>query len=115
MWIFTTFGFFSVVQKPGTDYLTIRSRTRDDLDALRARYLPTLSKTITGGGTDYPFRATVAHDELADAMVEIVRDVTYANFKREVQHAAGEHRAHVYGRVWTELLALEEFGGKHEV
>jgi len=115
MWIFTTFGFFSVVQKPGTDYLTIRSRTRDDLDALRARYLPTLSKTITGGGTDYPFRATVAHDELADAMVEIVRDVTYANFKSEVQHAAGEHRAHVYGRVWTELLALEEFGGKHEV
>ena len=115
MWIFTTFGFFSVVQKPGTDCLTIRARTRDDLDALRARYLPTLSKTITGGGTDYPFRATVAHDELADAMVEIVRDVTYANFKNEVQHEAGEHRAHVYGRVWTELLALEEFGGKHEV
>ena len=115
MWIFTTFGFFSVVQKPGTDYLTVRARTRDDLDALRARYLPTLSKTITGGGTDYPFRAIVAHDELADAMVEIVRDVTYANFKSEVQHAAGEHRARVYGRVWTELLALEEFGGKHEV
>lgn len=115
MWIFTTFGFFSVVQKPGTDYLTLRARARDDLEALRARYLPTLSKTISGGGTYYPFRATVPHDELADAMVEIVRDVTYANFKSQVQHEAGEHRAHVYGRVWTELLALEEFGGKHEI
>jgi hypothetical protein len=115
MWIFTTFGFFSVVQKPGTEYLTVRARTRDDLEALRARYVPTLSKTIAGGGTDYPFRATVAHDELADAMVEIVRDVTYSNFKNQVQHEAGKHRAQVYGRVWTELLALEEFGGKHNV
>lgn len=107
MWIFTTFGFFSVVQKKGQEHLTVRARAREDLDALRSRYLPGLSKTIAHGGTDYPFRATVMHDEFAEAMVEIVRDVAYPNFKDQVLHEAGSHRAHVYGRVWTDLLELE--------
>ena len=31
MWLFTTVGFFSAVQKSGTDDLTIRARVRDDL------------------------------------------------------------------------------------
>ena len=35
MWLFTTVGFFSVVQKPGTDKLTVRARVAPDLDRLR--------------------------------------------------------------------------------
>lgn len=34
MWLFTNFGFFSVVQKDASDDLTIRSRTKSDLDPL---------------------------------------------------------------------------------
>ena len=40
MWLFTTFGFFSAVQKPGDDFLTIRGRSAKDLDRLREKYLP---------------------------------------------------------------------------
>jgi hypothetical protein len=32
MWIFTTIGFFSIVQKPRTDFLTVRARVTTDLD-----------------------------------------------------------------------------------
>ena len=35
MWIFTTIGFFSIVRKPGTDFLTVRARVASDLDDLR--------------------------------------------------------------------------------
>ncbi|MGY2253445.1 MULTISPECIES: hypothetical protein [Pseudomonas] len=40
MWLFTNFGFFSVVQKDASDDLTIRSRTKSDLDRLRNHYRP---------------------------------------------------------------------------
>ena len=57
MWLFTKFGFYSVVQKPGEDCLTVRSRVREDLDPLREQYLPNLGQTLDHVETDYPFRA----------------------------------------------------------
>jgi hypothetical protein len=68
MWIFTTLGFFSIVQKRGTSCLTVRARAKGDLDALRERYLPALAPTSAKGGTDYPWRATVEHADFAEAM-----------------------------------------------
>jgi hypothetical protein len=106
MWIFTTFGFFSVVQKRGSPLLTIRARVRDDLDSLRVRHLPSLSPTIAGAGTDYRYRATVSHEQLALAMAAITRDIDYSNFKSEVVRRQDPSRARVYHRVWDALLQL---------
>ena len=60
MWLFTRIGFYSVVQKPGSDPFTVRARVKEALDAMRTQYLPTLSATMGHGGTDYPWRATVS-------------------------------------------------------
>ena len=108
MWIFTTFGFFSIVQKPGDERLTVRARARQDLDALRSQYLPSLSETIEGAGTDYRYRATVPRAELAGAMSRIVTDVTYANFKSEVAARSGHGRSNLYHRVWEVMLKLRD-------
>jgi|GEM_PF-903273 len=108
MWIMTTVGFFSAVQKPGTDFLTIRARAKGDLDCLRSRYLPTLSPTVSKGGTDYPYRAIVSHADFAKAMVQIVHDITYDNFKNEVAKEQGTARAKCYAKVWSALLNLPE-------
>jgi hypothetical protein len=54
MWIMTTIGFFSIVQKPedkDDDTMTIRSRVKSDLIALRDHYLPNLSPIIAHSGT----------------------------------------------------------------
>lgn len=107
MWLFTNFGFFSVVQKPGDALLTIRARAAVDLDRLRIEYLPTLSPTVTGGGTDYPYRAKTDRKALSQAMQQMVADLNYSNFKSEVAERLGSERAHVYGKVWKDLLALE--------
>ena len=73
MWLFTPFGFFSIVQKPAdksAGTLTVRARVGVDLDNLRQRYLPSLGPTQAAAGTDYRYRA------------------------RHERHAARPHRQH---------------------
>lgn len=108
MWLFTTIGFFSAVQKPGTDFVTIRARVKTDLDNLRERYLPELSPSIGHAGTDYPWRATATHPQFAAALVKIACDVQYANFKDEVAKQQGKARAHRYHKVWSALYDMED-------
>ncbi|WP_203467598.1 NUDIX domain-containing protein [Dechloromonas sp. TW-R-39-2] len=108
MWLFTTIGFFSAVQKPGTDFITIRARVRNDLDNLREKYLPDLSPTIAKAGTDYPWRATVSHVKFAEALSKIALDIDYDNFKDAVAKHQGKSRAHRYGKVWSALYDMPE-------
>ena len=108
MWLFTKTGFYSIVKKPGDQDLTVRARNGSDLDRLRDRHLPSLGRTIEGGGTDYPYRAFVSVDDLVDAMADIVRELDYANFKSEVARRMGHERAKTYGRVWSALLDIEK-------
>ncbi len=107
MWIFTTVGFFSVVQKPGDSFLTVRARVASDLDRLREKYMPELSKTINTHGTDYPYRATIGHEDLAKGMEKIAKDIHYSNFKAEVQARMGSKRESIYLEVWSELRKLQ--------
>ncbi len=108
MWLITNFGFFSVVDKSGDGRLTVRSRTRGDLDRLRAHYLPELGITVAHAGSDYPWRAVVERQPLAEAMASIVADIDYGNFKDEVAKTLGKERAHRYGDVWSALYGMHE-------
>ena len=67
MWIMTTIGFFSIVQKPEDKHgemLTIRSRVKSDLIALRDQYLPSLGPIATNVGTDYQYRASAPQTDV---------------------------------------------------
>jgi 8-oxo-dGTP pyrophosphatase MutT (NUDIX family) len=108
MWLFTNFGFFSVVKKDASDDLTIRSRTRSDLDRLRNHYLPSLSASRAHEGTDYPWRATASASALAEAMSAIAQDIGYANFKDEVALSLGKDRAKRYGKIWSALYDMAD-------
>ncbi len=108
MWLITSFGFFSVVQKTGEQGLTVRARVAEDLQRLRERYMPELSETTTGAGTDYPHRARIDREAFAGGLRRVVADLTYPNFKSEVARAQGQQRAHLYSGVWTTLRKLEQ-------
>ena len=108
MWLFTSFGFFSIVRKTDGPQLTIRSRTRGDLLRLRQHYLPQASVPTSHAGTDYPWRMLCADSDLAAAMPRIVADIGYANFKDEVALVTGKPRAKRYGQVWSALYGMEE-------
>ena len=108
MWLFTKIGFFSAVQKSGTNCITIRARVRNDLDRLRHEYLPDLSPTVGNAGTDYPWRATAPHAKFAAALSKMVLDIDYGNFKDEIAKRQGKARASRYGKVWSALYDMPE-------
>lgn len=108
MWLFTSFGFFSIVRKTDSPQLTIRSRTRGDLLRLQQHFLPQASAPTSHAGTDYPWRMLCADSDLAAAMPRIVADIGYANFKDEVAMVTGKARAKRYGQVWSALYGMEE-------
>lgn len=110
MWLMTPIGFFSIVRKPNdvaSGTLTIRSRVRSDLEALRARYLPDLSEIAENTGTDYRYRAKAPRSDVINATTKIVQDLDYENFKDEVARKQGKDRARVYGKVWGALYELQ--------
>ena len=108
MWIFTTIGFFSVTEmqeKP--EVLQVRARVRGDLDLLRTKYLPELTKTVELKGRDYPYRAYTDRPCFSAAMVQIVHDLTYSNFKNEVDRVQGRPRELLYAKVWSVMYGAE--------
>jgi hypothetical protein len=107
MWLLTSVGFFSIVRKPGEVDLTVRARSRDDLEAFSAEYVPSMGPIIEGAGTDYPYRAHASPDAVAAAVARIVLEIDYPNFKDAVADRQGFGRAHIYGDVWSALRGLE--------
>jgi len=100
MWLFTPFGFFSIVAKEPGDVLAVRARFREDLDRLREGYLPTMTPTVSRGGSDYPYRAFVERSQFQRALRRIVEGLTYDNFKSEVGRTLGKDRKRLYQAVW---------------
>jgi len=105
MWLFTTFGFFSVVQKEGDEDLTVRARVVGDLDRLRER-VPALSPTRTGAGR-YPYRATVPRRDWAAGLMGLAVEIRYDDYLHAVAEEQSCRRAAVYMVVWELLEELE--------
>jgi len=110
MWLITPIGFFSVVQKPGDKQagtLTVRSRVRADLAALKQEFLPGLGPIKESHDTDYRFRAVAPRAEVSAAMARMVDRLDYSNFKSEVAKQQGKQRANLYHKVWDVLYQLQ--------
>ncbi len=110
MWLISPIGFFSIVQKPGdkqNDTLTVRSRIRSDLVALKQHYLPGLGPIQENEGTDYRFRAVAPRAEVSAAMALMVDKLDYSNFKSEVGKKQGYERASLYHQVWDVIYHLQ--------
>ena len=107
MWICTPIGFFSVVQKPNQQHLTVRARIKQDLLQLKSQYLPELSEILSHVGTDYAHRAHCTHEQWGKALAIMAQDITYGNFKSHIQKTQGPARAGIYSGVWNQLWDLE--------
>ena len=111
MWILTTSGFYSIVEKPedkGTPFLTVRARVRADLvrllNGVPERRRP---KILKDDVADYMFRARVRRGVVANLLHEAVEGISYPNFKDRIKAVQGAERARFYERVWTVLVGLQ--------
>jgi hypothetical protein len=110
MWIMTTFGFFSAVEKAedrGTPFLTVRARVRKDLVELLALSSGKRPKILDDNRGDYRYRARVRRGVLARIVSDQILGVDYANFKDAVRARQGAKREQVYHRVWSDLAELQ--------
>jgi hypothetical protein len=106
MWIFTSEGFYSVVQKAGESILTVRARRQEDLERLQ-KYLPRLSTIYSERGSDYAYRANCTHEEWALALARMALTIDYSNFKSTVLENA---RHEAYMRVWSAMSGFQRRG-----
>lgn len=110
MWVFSRAGFFSAVQK-GTEKhaeVCVRARVLEDFDKLRELYFPEMGRVQTTGGTDYPYRIYVSHNEWARIMDNMARDVDYKNFKGMISGERGYAVADLYSDVWAVMYGAEK-------
>jgi hypothetical protein len=107
MWLLTTQGFYSVVaHRDDPDKLLVRTRTRDDIEALREQ-IPSL-EPFEDRCADYRHRAIVTRAEWVAALAELVGEIGYDNFKDAVAARQGSERAALYGVLWRELRRLQQ-------
>lgn len=105
MWIFTTEGFISAVQKPGDTDLTIRSRDRGSLASLAQI---TRHDIDTSQGTDYPYRVVVSREQFTQWLAGHAATLDYANFKSAVGRQRGHAFAHPLMDVWSAMHAVTD-------
>jgi len=91
MWIFTKYGFFSVVEKgdqlsgPGEKDVVVRSRAKGHLGCLLAHFPDDLDGAAIEEyvGTDYPYRIRVTRQGWQALAGRLAEEVNYDNFKDE--------------------------------
>lgn len=105
MWILTTRGFYSVVEKPwdkDTRTLTVRGRSMTDLVNL-ASLFDNPGPITSDREADYLYRFQAPKLEVSQVFATLILGIGYDNFKDAVQAAQGAPRASVYGTVWGVL------------
>jgi hypothetical protein len=110
MWLITTTGFYSIVEKPwdrAAGTLTVRARAKADLEALRLAGLPELGDIREDPGADYRYRAQAPRAAVARAVQAQVEGINYDNFKSAVGKRQGSARAHLYHGVWDVLYRIQ--------
>ena len=111
MWLITTTGFYSIVEKPwdrAAGTLTVRARAKADLEALRAAGLPELGAIKEDPDADYRFRAQAPRAAVSRAVQGQVEGIDYDNFKSAVGKRQGSARAHLYHGVWDVLYRIQD-------
>lgn len=123
MWLFTKYGFYSVVcarqgsgghaQPVDPQRMMIRARLRQHLAALQ-QHFPDLVGDVPieeFSGTDYAYRMFVPKTTWSRLLAEIAEATDYDNFKSDVsrhQGPAGAGYLDALHQIWSTMYRLQE-------
>lgn len=102
MWIFTPYGFVSVVEDTSTGDLVVRARRKDHLEKLFPGRL-----VVTTKNSDYRHRIFIDRYEMARVVAGWVTTIDYENFKGKTG-SIDEELAELYGEIWSLGLAYQQ-------
>lgn len=109
MWVFTSTGFISAVQKYGDKNLTIRARDKKSLEALAITVDSKISKTPYA---DYPYRLVCSHQDFITWLTNEAQRINYDNFKSQVALERGRAFAHPLNTVWSAMHEVEDLDAR---
>ena len=122
MWLFTQYGFFSVVcarkgdgshgQPVDPMRLMIRARIRPHLEGLKNGFEELLNTTeiIETTSTDYRYRMFVEKAEWTQVLKKLSEEMDYDNFKSKVADRiaeVGTEYAHALHDVWSVMYKIQ--------
>lgn len=119
MWLYTIYGFFSVVSARMTDdpkspiddrTFMVRARCKKHLENLQKRFAMSLENIpiLKNIGTDYPYRMFVKKIDWLQIVGAITREVTFDNFKKAAdKEQPNDDYQRVLHDVWLKTKQLE--------
>jgi hypothetical protein len=106
MWIFTKYGFFSIVAN-GDDFV-VRARSKMHLENLRRRFEDLKACPVDEkSATDYPCRIYVQRKTWLEVVRRLTGEVDYTNFKKEVGTKDAMYSRAV-AAVWAIMARMEQ-------
>jgi len=121
MWLFTQYGFYSVVcardlagnpARIDLDTFMVRARTRRHLESLQTRFPQLAAAEIADTtGTDYRYRMVVAKSVWAEVARELAAEIDYGNFKARAERSSHDDRyVDALHAVWRVMERLQRPG-----
>ncbi len=125
MWLFTKYGFYSIVcarqgdgrhgQPVDETRVMVRARVRGHLEALQRRFADLLgdAEIRTFEETDYAYRLFVPKDVWTTVAAALAEELNYDNFKAEVarvQGRAGAGYERALHDIWNVMYGLQGRG-----
>ena len=119
MWLFTQYGFFSVVcardltgKTKGIDPATlmVRARSRQHLDSLIARFSDLQGvHVVETESTDYRYRIVLPKAVWGRVVAELTAEIDYGNFKSRAHEKTGDKVfCNALHDVWDVMYRLQK-------
>jgi hypothetical protein len=118
MWIFTRYGFYSVVcarqgggSKPDPDLLMVRARVLAHIENLQGRFPALAGYAVRSDlGTDYRYRIIVPKTVWKEAAAAMAEELSYSNFKNEAARFLGDNGrdyVHALHEIWGVMYGIQ--------
>lgn len=118
MWLFTQYGFYSVVcardlagdpSRIDPDTFMVRGRSRKHLESLQKRFPQLAAAEITEtSNTDYRYRMMVAKTVWSEVARELAAEIDYGNFKDQAERCTRDDRyVDALHAVWEVMERLQ--------
>ena len=115
MWVFTTRGFFSIVEhKKDPNRVVIRARIRKDIEKVKTLFEEMgleASDILESLNSDYKYRIFAGRIDWASVMTQLITDMEYTNFKNAVYEVDSREirvkRHEAYLDIWAIMHEMQ--------
>ncbi len=104
MWLFTTSGFISIIEKDA-NRLAVRARDSLSLSPLAQSYDVEIRRTPAA---DYPYRVFITKDQFKNWLSNQPGQIQYKNFKSQVSVTRGKKFFDALLKVWSAMYLVED-------